>query len=74
MMNIMGKAAWNRHGSFNWTPYLPLVYSRLMKGLELPVHFKNAKNTSTESARNFDFRAAASWIVATLVSFLYMHK
>jgi hypothetical protein len=69
MMNICGKAAWNMHGSFDWTPYLPLVYSRLLKGLELPVYFKNTKNIlSTESARNFDFRAAASWIVATLVS------
>jgi hypothetical protein len=59
-------------GSFDWTPYLPTMYARLMKNLELPVHFKGGKNAPRESGlKTYEYGSAARWIVSTLVSTAY---
>lgn len=41
-----------------------------MKNLELPVHFKGARNTAREaSLKQFDYASVARWMVSTLVSY-----
>lgn len=65
---MFSTAAWNMPGSFDWTPYLPMVYARIMKNLELPVYFKGAKYaTRDSSSKQFDFASIGRWMVSTLV-------
>jgi hypothetical protein len=78
MLSLFSTASWNMPGSFDWTPYLPTMYARIMKNLELPVHFKGARNTTTArvgsgaeaaaSLKAFDYASIARWMVSTLVN------
>ncbi|ODM89343.1 Proteasome activator complex subunit 4 [Orchesella cincta] len=67
-MGVFATAAWNMPGSFDWTPHLPVIYTRLMKNLELPVHFKGDSKSSAphSSVKSFDTCSAARLIIATL--------
>ncbi|XP_035710341.1 proteasome activator complex subunit 4A isoform X3 [Folsomia candida] len=67
VLSLFSTAAWNMPGSFDWTPYLPTMYARIMKNLELPVHFKGARNAAREnSLKQFDYASVARWMVSTL--------
>lgn len=69
-MGVFATAAWNMPGSFDWTPHLPVIYTRLMKNLELPVHFKGATGkygSSQGNVKSFDTCSAARLIISTLV-------
>lgn len=68
IMGVFATAAWNMPGSLDWTPHLPVIYTRLMKNLELPVHFKgDSKYGNTQnSVKSFDSCSAARLIIATL--------
>ena len=68
-MNLLSCAAWNMTGQIDWNPYLPTVYARLMRNLNLPVYFKSAQNNGSHSScKNYECESTARWIVSTLVS------
>lgn len=44
-MNIMGFTADKNIGYINWEPYLPVMFTRILRSLELPVCYKNLKSS-----------------------------
>jgi proteasome activator subunit 4 len=62
---LMGRLAEQNTGCLNWEPYLPLIFARVQKMFNLPVHYNK---TSVASGRGgqLDSQTAARWIVSTL--------
>jgi hypothetical protein len=70
MLELLGNVSMRTIGRIDWDPYLPVMYARLMKGLRLPVYFKQKNNNlETQPVKNFTFSSAARWIIGTLVIF-----
>lgn len=69
MFEVLGNASLAMIGRIDWDPHLAVMYARLMKGLRLPVYFKQANNNlETQPVKSFTFSTAARWIIGTLVS------
>ncbi|GLH02190.1 Proteasome activator complex subunit 4 [Gryllus bimaculatus] len=63
MMWLMARLARCNIGYIDWEPYVPLIFTRLLRSLNLPVSYKqihNSKNHKLETA------AMALWIVSVL--------
>jgi proteasome activator subunit 4 len=63
LMNLVASTAANTIGLIDWTPYIPIMFTRILRSLELPVSYKQIKS-SKHQALCAD--ACATWIVAVL--------
>ena len=64
-INLMAKLASNNIGYIDWNPYIPLMFARIIRTLDLPVHYKKMK---TKSDHNLDSSAIGEWIASVLVN------
>lgn len=42
-MNIMGNLAFENIGKIDWEPYLPVMFARILRWIDLPVSYKHLK-------------------------------
>ena len=63
-MNLYGRLADHNIGAIDWEPYIPTIFSRIMKNFNLPVHYKNT-NVGNKSSM-VDVHSSCRWIVATI--------
>lgn len=63
IMNLMASTAANTIGQIDWNPYIPTMFTRILRSLDLPVTYKLMK-----SAKNQQMcpDATATWIVSVL--------
>jgi proteasome activator subunit 4 len=66
MMWLMARLAQCNIGYIDWEPYIPLMFSRFMRSLNLPVSYKNVQSFKHH---RLDTSATALWIVSVLVSY-----
>lgn len=55
MMNIMADLASRQIGCINWEPHIPIMFTRILRSIDLPVSYKCMK-----SSRNQGLYTAAS--------------
>lgn len=66
MMHLMSQLAYYNIGYIDWEPYIPLMFTRFVRSLNLPVSYKNAScNTNYE----LGVYSISLWISSVLVSF-----
>lgn len=63
MMYIMGNLAFENIGTINWEPYLPVMFARILRWIDLPVSYKQIKLMKNQ---NFNVSIVAKWVVAVL--------
>ncbi|XP_063231181.1 proteasome activator complex subunit 4-like isoform X2 [Bacillus rossius redtenbacheri] len=63
MMWIMARLAEKNIGYIDWEPHMPLMFTRFLRSLSLPVYYKK---TFTLRKSKLDTSAIALWIVSTL--------
>ncbi|XP_034942579.1 proteasome activator complex subunit 4-like [Chelonus insularis] len=63
MMSIIAKLAKNNIGYIDWEPYVPLMFTRFMKSLSLPVLYKQVLCCRT---LKMTAHSIAEWIVSVL--------
>lgn len=63
LMNLIGPTARNNIGKIDWEPYMPTIFTRIMRALELPVTYKNTSSTRNQQ---LTFCSASLWIVSVL--------
>lgn len=63
IMNLVASTAANTIGLIDWTPHIPLMFTRILRSLELPVSYKQIKSSKNQS---LCADASATWIVAIL--------
>lgn len=49
MMNLIAVTACQNVGHINWEPYIPMIFTRIMRSLDLPVCYKNTKSARNQS-------------------------
>ena len=64
MMELMARLANKNIGYIDWEPYLPLMFTRFIRCLNLPVHYKNRTNSKYNRIESMYI---ASWIASVLV-------
>lgn len=65
MMWLMARLASNNVGYINWEPHIPLMFTRFIRCLNLPVAYKNMQGSKHHK---IDVSSFAIWIVSVLVS------
>ncbi|XP_074105098.1 proteasome activator complex subunit 4 [Cotesia typhae] len=63
LMALISKLAWNNIGYIDWEPHIPLMYTRFMRSLNLPVTYKQTIGGRTHQLL---ISSVVEWIVATL--------
>ncbi|XP_003702630.2 proteasome activator complex subunit 4A [Megachile rotundata] len=63
MMDLMASLANCNIGYINWEPYIPLMFTRFMQGLKLPVSYNKSQKYKHHGV---DATSIAKWIVAVL--------
>ncbi|CAD7093813.1 unnamed protein product [Hermetia illucens] len=63
MMNIMGNLAFENIGKIDWEPYLPVMFARILRWIDLPVSYKHLKVSRNQ---NMNAVSVAKWIVAVI--------
>ncbi|XP_063991508.1 proteasome activator complex subunit 4B-like [Diachasmimorpha longicaudata] len=63
MMCLMAKLACRNIGYIDWTPQIPLMFTRFIRCLNLPVHYKQ---TQGGKLHQIDTQSMALWIVSIL--------
>lgn len=64
-MNLIAVAACQNVGHIDWEPYIPMIFTRIMRSLDLPVCYKNTKSARNQSlwsssiASTFDSKKSA---------------
>lgn len=48
IMNLIGPTARNNIGKIDWEPYMPTIFTRIMRALELPVTYKNLTSSRNQ--------------------------
>lgn len=48
VMNLIGPTARNNIGKFDWEPYMPTIFTRILRALELPVSYKNMSSSRNQ--------------------------
>lgn len=66
MMELMAALANHNIGYINWEPYIPLMFTRFIRCLKLPVSYNKIQRYKHHE---IDACFIASWIVAVLVRF-----
>lgn len=49
MMNLIAITANQNVGYIDWEPYIPIIFSRIMRSIDLPVCYKNMKSARNQS-------------------------
>lgn len=70
LMRLMAKLASNNIGYINWDQYIPIMFTRFVRTLNLPVHYKKSVCKSNHS---LDTDAIGEWIASILVNCLYKY-
>lgn len=68
MMWLMARLAHNNIGYIDWEPHIPLMFTRFIRCLHLPVTYKQTQNNKFHK---LDIASIATWIVAVLVRWLH---
>lgn len=63
IMNLMASTAANTIGMIDWNPYIPTIFTRILRSLDLPVSYKQMKSAKNQSLYA---DASATWIVSVL--------
>ncbi|XP_055375207.1 proteasome activator complex subunit 4-like [Condylostylus longicornis] len=63
MMMIMGNLAFENIGKIDWNEHLPVMFTRILRSLNLPVAYKKVKVNRNQ---NLSPASVAKWIVSTL--------
>lgn len=63
MMRLMARLARCNIGYIDWEPYIPLMFTRFLHNLKLPVFYQNVQYSKH---RKLDISATALWIVSVL--------
>lgn len=63
MMTLMSRLAWYNIGYIDWEPYIPIMTTRFMRCLNLPVYYKNTKITKPHKITT---NSVAIWVVSIL--------
>lgn len=66
LMRLMAKLASNNIGYIDWDPYIPIMFTRIVRTLNLPVHYKKAVCRSTH---RLEMDAVGEWIASVLVNY-----
>lgn len=66
MMQLMAKLACNNIGHIDWEPHIPLMFTKIVRSLNLPVYYKQINSLIKPS--KLDTASIAVWIVSVLVS------
>lgn len=48
-MNLIAVTACQNVGHIDWEPYIPMIFTRIMRSLDLPVCYKNTKSARNQS-------------------------
>lgn len=48
-MNKIAGIASENIGLIDWEPYIPTIFTRILRALELPVYYKNMKSSRGQS-------------------------
>lgn len=64
LMKLLASLAKSNIGYIDWNPYIPIMFTRFIRNLKLPVYYKFGH--STESS--LPHTAVARWIISVLVS------
>lgn len=62
MINLFSFVAWYNIGYINWEPWLPKIFTRLLKSFSLPI----ANVQVTLTSHNYSISIVATWIVAMM--------
>lgn len=70
LMELLAKLASSNVGYVDWSPFIPTMFTRFIRNLNLPVDYK----TSFSSSNFLQMKHVAEWIVSVLVNnyFLYI--
>lgn len=49
MMNLLAVVACTNIGHIDWEPYIPMIFTRIMRSIDLPVCYKNTKSARSQS-------------------------
>lgn len=49
LMNKIAGLASENIGLIDWEPYIPVIFTRILRSLELPVCYKNTKSSRNQS-------------------------
>ncbi|XP_021936150.1 proteasome activator complex subunit 4B-like isoform X2 [Zootermopsis nevadensis] len=63
MMWLMARLAWWNIGYIDWEPHIPVMFTRFLRSLNLPVSYKNMQSSKHHK---LDTSAIALWIVSVL--------
>lgn len=69
MMDLIAPLANCNIGYIDWEPYIPLMFTRFMRCLKLPVSYSK---TERFKLHEIEPASIAIWIVSTLVRFCYL--
>lgn len=62
-MNLVAATASQNIGFIDWTPHIPIMFTRILRSLELPVSYKQIKSSRNQS---LSMDACATWIVSVI--------
>lgn len=48
VMNLIGPTARNNIGKIDWEPHMPIIFTRIMRALDLPVTYKNITSSRNQ--------------------------
>lgn len=63
LVSLIARLAYDNIGYIDWTPYIPQIFTRFLKGFNLPVG--NSHN-ATQSNNNVDIISYVQWIVSSI--------
>ncbi|GAB1609586.1 proteasome activator complex subunit 4-like [Argonauta hians] len=63
LVSLISRLAYDNIGYIDWTPYIPHVFTRFLKGFNLPVG--NSKN-ATQNNNTVDINAYVLWIISMI--------
>ncbi|KAL7039640.1 hypothetical protein ACKWTF_000055 [Chironomus riparius] len=63
IMNTIAATASQNIGYIYWTPHIPIMFTRIMRSLELPVSYKQIKSSRNQS---LSMDACATWIISVI--------
>lgn len=63
VLQLMSYLAMHHIGHIDWEPYIPMIFSRILRSFGLPVAFKQVPNMKRHA---YEANHIASWIVSVL--------
>lgn len=68
LLKLMSKLATHNIGYIDWNPYIPIMFSRFVRILNLPVHYNK---TPSNSYHYLTTSSIGEWIAAVLVNIIF---